>query len=98
VPHTEALIGIADITRGGSILLRKAVYRLTRAPDGRITGSIKAPSTERLHALAKPGPRLQLQLEDGATVSFFMFRAQTAPGGWGDIEGRIEPASAVQNG
>jgi hypothetical protein len=71
------------------------VYRLTLGADGRITGSIKAPSTERLHALAKPGPRLQLQLEDGLTVSFFVFRAQTAPGGWGDVEGRIEPSSTA---
>jgi hypothetical protein len=98
VARTEPLIGITDITRGGSVVLKQAVYRLTLAPDGRITGAIKAPSTERVCTLAKPGPRLQLQLENGLTVSFFVFRAQTAPGGWGDVEGRIDPASAGQNG
>jgi hypothetical protein len=66
------------------------IYTLTPDADGRITGAIKAPSADRLYALAKPGPRLHLRLEDGSTISFFMFRAQTAPGGWGDIEGRIE--------
>jgi hypothetical protein len=80
------------VTRGGSVILKDAVYTLTPGADGRITGAIKAPSTDRLCGLAKPGPRLQLRLEDGSRISFFMFRAQTAPGGWGDIEGRIEPA------
>ncbi len=83
------LIGLGTITRGETVLLTDAVYTVTRSPDGRITGSIKAPGTERLGHLARPGPRLQLRLEDGSLISFFVFRAQTAPGGWGDIDGRV---------
>jgi hypothetical protein len=85
------LIGIGNVSRGDRVVLEGAVYRLSLTSGGRVTGGIKAPSTARLCHLAVPGPRLHLTLEDGSGVSFFVFRAQTAPGGWGDVEGRMAP-------
>ena len=86
------IIGCGDVTRGNTVVLSGAIYKLALGDDGRVTGSVKAPSHERLCHLARPGPRLQLRLEDGSLVSFFVYRAQTAPGGWADVDGRLVEA------
>jgi hypothetical protein len=86
------LIGIGNVTRGDKVVLEGAIYKLSLTTDGRVTGGIKAPSSQRLCHLAVPGPRLHLKLDDGSDVAFFVFRAQTAPGGWGDVEGRMGAA------
>jgi hypothetical protein len=89
----ERLIGIGDVSRDEEVVMHQAVYRLIVAPDGSVVGEIRAPGTQRLTPWVAwhPGDWLQLRLEDGRQVFFQLLRAQSAPGGWGDVEGRVGP-------
>ncbi|MGH9372702.1 MAG: hypothetical protein ACRD15_14340 [Vicinamibacterales bacterium] len=74
-------------------MLRNVIYKITVIAGGAVFGEIKAPYYERLISFVASSPAdwLRLRLEDGRLVFFQLRRAENAPGGWGELEGRLSP-------
>lgn len=91
--QVERVIGLCDVRQLDRIVLRDAVYRIGILPDGTIHGELRAPEGQRLTPFVQwEGDvwPLGTRLEDGRFVVFLIREAQQAPGGWGEISGRLE--------
>jgi hypothetical protein len=89
----EDLVGRGQVCRGDAIVLTHVIYKITVVRGGAVFGEIKAPYDECLRQYVGSGPAdwLRLRLDDGRLVFFQLRRADTIPGGWGELEGRLSP-------
>jgi hypothetical protein len=89
----ERVLGLCDVQHGERVVLRDAVYRIGILADGTVHGELRAPGGQRLTPFVQwEGDvwPLSARLEDGRTIVFLLREAQQAPGGWGEIAGRLE--------
>jgi hypothetical protein len=93
VRKDEDLVGRGQVCRGDAVVLNHVIYKITVVPGGAVFGEIKAPYYEQLghYVASSPADWLKLRLDDGRLVFFQLRRAETVPGGWGEVEGRLSP-------
>jgi hypothetical protein len=93
VVPVERVLGLCDVRQGERVVMRDAVYRIGILPDGTIHGEMRAPAGQRLTPFVQWEGDVwpfAATLEDGRRVIFLIREAQQAPGGWGEISGRLE--------